>query len=175
MLLKIFLGIILLVVAFLVFAALKPNTFSVERSITINAAPDKVFPFIDDFHRWHEWAPQDREDPAIQRTFAGAPSGVGAVSDWRGKGQTGAGRLTITESESPFKVIVQADWRQPFATRNMNEFVLEPQGSATRVTWRMRGKNLYMMKLMGVFVNMDKMMGKHFEAGLANLKATAEK
>jgi carbon monoxide dehydrogenase subunit G len=175
MLLKIFLGIVIVIASILVFAATKPNTFRVERSIEIEAAPEKVFPLINDFHQWPQWAPQDREDPAMKRTYSGDESGVGAISDWSGMGQTGAGRMTITESEAPVLVTVQADWRRPFVTRNINQFRLEPQGNVTRVTWSMQGKNLYMMKVMGIFVNMDKMMGRHFEDGLANLKSAAEK
>ena len=175
MLLKIVLGVLVLVAAVLLLAAVKPGTFRIERSIVINASPEKIFPLINDFHNWPEWAPQDREDPAMRRTYGGAPSGAGAFSDWSGKGQTGAGRLTITESVVASKVTVQADWRQPFSTRNINDFVFESVGNATRVTWKMQGRNLFMMKLMSVFTNMDKMMGRHFEEGLANLKTEAEK
>jgi hypothetical protein len=53
--------------------------------------------------------------------------------------------------------------------------VFEPEGAATRVTWTMEGKSPYISKLMGLFFNMDKMIGKDFENGLANMKATAEK
>lgn len=175
MLLEIVLGIVILVAAILVCAASKPSTFRIQRSTVIAAPPDKVFPLINDFHLWQKWAPQDRDDPTVKRSFAGASSGVGAISDWSGKGPTGAGRMTIIESAAPIKVTVQADWRQPFATRNMNEFTLQPQGDGTMVKWFMQGKNLYMMKVMSVVVNMDKMMGKHFEEGLTNLKAAAEK
>ena len=50
---------------------------------------------------------------------------------------------------------------------------MEP-GPATKVTWTMQGSNLYVMKLMSIFVNMDRVMGKHFEIGLSNLKKAAE-
>lgn len=110
----------------------------------------------------------------MRRTFSGPASGLGAGSAWDSSGSAGKGTMIITESATPAKVVVQVDWKKPFATRNMNEFALEPEGAVTRVTWSMQGKYLYMMKVTGVFVNLDKMMGKHFESGLANLKAAAE-
>lgn len=81
----------------------------------------------------------------------------------------------ITESLPPKKVSVQVDWVKPFVARNINDFVLEGTGTSTKVTWTMQGRNLYVMRIMGVFVNMDRTMGEHFETGLANLKAVAER
>lgn len=111
----------------------------------------------------------------MKRTFAGAESGVGATSSWSGSGNTGKGRMAITESNPPRSVILAVDWERPFKARNINEFQLQPEGPNTRVTWSMSGPNLFMMKLIGIFANMDRMMGRHFENGLQNLKASAEK
>jgi len=175
MILKSLAVVVIVIAAVLLFAATRPNTFRIERSATIDAAPDKVFPLIDDFHQWNRWAPQDREDSSLVRTFSGAESGSGAISDWQGNGQSGSGRMTIVESRPSSLVTVQAAWARPMNTVNINRFVLEPAGTSTKVTWSMEGSNLYMMKVMGVFVNMDRMMGKHFEDGLRNLKEVAEK
>lgn len=174
MVLKIVIALAVVIAAVLLFAASKPNTFAIQRSIVIDAPPEKVFELINDFHNWPKWTPQDKEDAAMKRTFSGTASGAGAVSDWTGSGNTGAGRMTIIESQPSQKISVQVDWTKPFETRNINDFVLEPAGASTRLTWSMRGPNLYPMKLMGVFVNMDRSMGKHFEAGLASLKQVAE-
>ena len=174
MILKMLMAIVAVIVLVLGVAATRPATFHIERSLTMAAPPEKVFALINDLHAWPRWAPQDREDSTMKRVFSGAPSGVGAICDWEGRGASGKGTLTIVESDAPRKVVVQADWVNPFKTRNMNAFVLEPDGTGTRVTWSMSGPNLFMMKLMSVFTNMDKMMGKHFEDGLANLKSVAE-
>ena len=166
------------VLAFVVlFAATKPNTFRVQRSVTIDAAPEKIFPLIDDFHNWPGWAPQDKEDPSMKRTNSGAASGTGAVSDWDSSGSAGKGRMSIIESTPPTRVEVKVDFVTPFAAHNFNEFILEPtlgSGPATKVTWTMQGSNLYVMKLMSTFMNMDRVMGKHFESGLNHLKKAAE-
>jgi uncharacterized protein YndB with AHSA1/START domain len=170
MILKILLVILALIAAILIYAAAKPSTFHVERSVTIKASPEKVFPIINDLHNWPRWAPQDREDSTMKRTFAGAESGTGATSDWSGSRDTGKGRMTITESIPSKSVTIAVDWERPFSVRNINEFELEPDGSTTRVTWSMRGPNLFVMKLMSVFTSMDQMMGQHFERGLNNLR-----
>jgi carbon monoxide dehydrogenase subunit G len=172
--LKVVIAITIVVAAILLFAASKPNTFRVKRSIQIHAPAEKVFALINDFRDWPQWAPQDREDSSMQRTYSGAASGVDAVSDWSSRGSAGRGRMTIVESIPAKKVSVKVDFIKPFEAHNLNEFALEPQGASTNVTWSMQGTNLYMMKVMGVFLNMDKVMGKHFEDGLANLKAAAE-
>lgn len=174
MILKLLLVIVILIAAVLVFAATRPSTFRIQRSIAINASPEKIFPLINDFHNWSRWAPQDREDPTMTRTCSGPESGEGAACEWRGTGNTGRGRMLITQSTPLSGVTVQVDFVKPFQAHNINEFRLEPSGSSTKVTWTMHGPNLYLMKLMGVFVNMDRLMGKHFETGLKNLKAVAE-
>jgi uncharacterized protein YndB with AHSA1/START domain len=175
MVLKILLVVLAFVAVILIYAATKPSTFHVERTVTINASPEKVFPLINDLHNWPRWAPQDREDPTIKRTFSDVTSGVGATSSWSGSGNTGQGLMTITESDPPKSVTIAVDWQRPFAVRNINEFRLEPDGSGSRVTWGMTGPNLFIMKLMSVFTNTDRMMGQHFEHGLQNLKADAER
>jgi uncharacterized protein YndB with AHSA1/START domain len=175
MILKIFLALAIPIVLVLIFAATKPNTLRVQRSLSIAAPPEKIFALIDDFHNWSRWAPQDREDPTMTRTYSGPESGIGAASEWQSTGSAGSGRMSIPESERPSRIVVQTDFVKPFAAHNVNEFILEPAGTHTRITWTMQGSNLYAMKVMGVFVNMDRMMGKHFEAGLNNLKSAAER
>ena len=174
MIIRVAIVIGLLLAVLLLFAATKPNTIHIQRSITINASPGKVFNLINDLHSWKDWDPQGREDPTLSRTYGGPSSGVGAFSDWEGHGNTGKGRMMIVESLPNRNVTIKVDFIKPFQSENMNEFSLEPVGDATKVTWTWNGTNVYFMKVMSVFVNMDKMLGKHFEDGLANLKTTAE-
>jgi uncharacterized protein YndB with AHSA1/START domain len=164
---------VLIAMVFLV-AATKPKTFRIQRSVSIDAPPERVFAHIDNLHDWARWAPQDREDPSMKRTYSGPTNGKGAVSEWIGSGSSGRGRMLITDSLPSKRVSIQVDWVKPFVARNVNDFVLEGTGTSTKVTWTMQGPNLYVMRIMGIFVNMDRTMGKHFENGLANLKAVAE-
>jgi uncharacterized protein YndB with AHSA1/START domain len=174
MLLKIIIVIAVLVAIVLVFAATKPKIFTVQRTINIKAPPDKIFELINDFHNWSGWAPQDKEDPTMRRTYSGAANGKSAVSEWVSSGSAGKGRMSIIESTPPRMISVQVDFVKPFEAHNINEFTLEPTGDSTKVTWSMHGTNLYIMKLISVFKNMDSVAGKHFERGLDNLKTVAE-
>jgi uncharacterized protein YndB with AHSA1/START domain len=166
--------VVIVVAAILIVAATRPNTFQIERSILINASPEKIFPLIDDFHNWSQWAPQDKEDPTTRRTYSGPVSGAGAEAEWTSSGSAGSGRMSIAESIPPSRIVIDVHFVKPFAAHNVNEFTLERDGASTKVTWTMHGPNLYVMKVMSVFVNMDRMMGKHFESGLRNLKVVAE-
>ena len=167
--------IVLAIAALLVFAATRPDTFSVQRSATIQAPPEKIFAVVNDFHRWTEWSPWEKLDPGMKRTQSGAPSGKGAIYEWYGNSKAGAGRMEIIESTPAAKVGIQLDFIKPFEGHNIAEFTLAPKGETTNVTWTMHGPAPFISKLMQVFVSMDTMIGKDFEAGLANLKTVVEK
>jgi hypothetical protein len=167
--------IVVLIAAVLGFAATKPDTFSVQRSTSIKAPPEKIFAVVNDFHRWTDWSPWEKLDPAMKRTQSGAASGKGAIYEWDGNSKAGAGRMEIIESTPASKVGIQLDFIKPFEGHNIAEFALTPEGDATRVNWTMRGPTPFVSKVMQVFVSMDTLIGKDFEAGLANLKALTEK
>jgi uncharacterized protein YndB with AHSA1/START domain len=175
MLKKIALVAVVLVAALLVFAATKPDSFRVQRTASIKAPPERIFPLINDLKSWSAWSPWEKLDPAMKRTHSGAASGKGAVYEWDGNNEVGAGRMEIVAASPPSAVRIKLDFLKPFAAHNFAEFTLEPKGDATTVTWAMYGPNTYVAKLMSVFFSMDGMIGKYFETGLANLKAAAEK
>ena len=172
---KIVIIVVLAVVGVLVAAAMRPDDFAVQRSVSIQAPPEKIFPLINDFRQWPAWSPWEKLDPAMKRTLSGAASGPGAVYAWDGSGKVGAGRMEIKDATAPAKIGIQLDFTRPFEGHNITDFTLAPRDDATEVTWRMHGPAPFISKLMGLFVSMDRMIGKEFEAGLANLKAAAEK
>ena len=172
---KIAIAIVALAGAVLVYAATKPDTFRIERSTLINAAPERIFALIDDFHQWEKWSPWEKIDPKLQRTYSGANSGKGAVYAWNGNKDVGAGRMQIVESTPPAKIVLTLDFSAPFEAHNFVQFSLEPQGDATRLKQAMHGPSPYFSKLMGIFFDMDKMVGDKYEEGLASIKALAEK
>jgi uncharacterized protein YndB with AHSA1/START domain len=163
------------IAAVLILAATKPDSFSVQRAAIVNAAPEKIFPLISDFRQWGSWSPYEHKDPAMKRTFSGAPNGRGAVYAWEGDKNVGSGRMEILEAAAPSKIVIKLDFLAPFEAHNTAEFTMLPQGDATRVSWRMHGPAPFMARIMHVFINIDKMVGKDFEAGLANLKRLSEK
>jgi carbon monoxide dehydrogenase subunit G len=167
--------LVIAVAGVLAYAATKPDTFKVQRSATIKAPADKIFPFISDFHEWTKWSPYENRDPGMKRSYGGAPRGKGATYAWDGNKNVGAGHMEILDAPAPSRVTIKLDFIRPFEGHNTAEFTLEPQGETTRVTWAMNGPVPLIGKVMHVFVDVDNMVGKDFEAGLAGLKALAEK
>lgn len=172
---KIGMAAALVVLVVLGLALAQPDSFKVQRSATIKAPPAKIMGYLNDFHQWGAWSPWEKLDPNMQRNFSGPASGVGAVYGWTGNDEVGQGRMEITENAVPSKLVIKLDFIKPFESSNRTEFDLQPEGDATRVTWTMSGPSAFITKLMGVFFSMDKMVGKDFEKGLAQLKAAAEK
>ena len=168
-------AIVVLVAAILGYAATRPDSFRVERATTIKAPPEKIYAFIEDFHRWDAWSPWEKLDPAMKRSFSGAAAGKGAAYAWQGDNKVGEGRMEIAESTPSSKVVIKLDFIKPFEGHDITEFTLEPKGDDTNVSWVMSGPVPYFAKVMGIFASMDSMIGKDFEKGLANLKAAAEK
>ena len=170
--------IIVLVVAIaivLILAATKPDIFRIERSAVINAPAEKIFAVLNDFHQWTNWSPWEHKDPALKRNYSGAERGKGAIYGWEGNKDVGTGRMEILEANTPSKLVIKLDFFKPFEAHNTAEFTMLPQGNATNVHWVMQGPSPFMAKVMQVFMSMDKMVGKDFEAGLANLKQLTEK
>jgi uncharacterized protein YndB with AHSA1/START domain len=169
----------LLVAAILIYAATRPDSFRIERSASIKAPPEKIFPLISDFHQWTAWSPWENIDPQLKRAYSGAPSGRGAAYSWEGNSKVGSGRMEITDAAAPLRVVIRLDFIEPIEGHNTTEFKLEPAAGsaagATAVTWAMFGPSPYLSKVMGVFFNMDSMVGNQFELGLANLRSVSER
>lgn len=175
MLKTILIVIVVLVAGVLGYAATRPDDFRVQRTISIKAPPEKIFPMVNDLKAWADWSPYEKKDPQMARTLSSVTAGTGATYEWNGNSQVGQGRMKIVESNPSSKIAIQLDFIKPFEGHDVAEFSFEPRGDATQVTWTMHGPAAYVTKLMGVFFDMDKMIGSDFEAGLQNLKAQAEK
>jgi polyketide cyclase/dehydrase/lipid transport protein len=162
------LGLLVLAGAVLAVAATRPDVFRVQRGASIQAPPERIYPLIADFERWGEWSPYEKKDPGMKRSIQGR------VYAWEGNRDVGAGRMEIVEAAAPSKLRLKLDFSRPFEAHNMVEFSLERKGDATRVTWDMQGPAPFISRVIGLFLDMDAMVGKDFEAGLARLKAIAE-
>lgn len=159
----------------LILASRKSDTLRVQRSVSIKAAPETIFPLINDFHAWRAWSPYEDRDPNLQRIFSGASSGKGAIYEWNGNKNIGSGRMEILDAPPPDRIVIKLDFLKPFEAHNTAEFTFVPHGDTTNVTWLMHGPAPFFSKLMQVFINMDTMIGKDFAVGLANLKRITEK
>jgi len=163
-----------IVVVLAAVAALQPSEFRVARTATISAPAPAVFAQVNDLRKWQAWSPYDKLDPGMKKTYEGAPAGTGASYSWAGNSQAGAGRATITESRPDDLIRIKLDFVKPFAGSAIAEFAFKPEGNRTIVEWRFAGTNNFLCRAIGLFVNMDKMVGNQFEEGLAKLKSVVE-
>lgn len=167
--------IVIGIAGLLAFAATRPNTFRVERSLDIKAPAAKIFPYVNDFRRAPEWSPWEEGDPAMKRTYSGAKSGKGAIYEWAGNKDVGKGRLETVESVENQYVKVAMHFIEPMEGDSTTEYILTPKGDMTNVKWVMTGPMNFVSKVMCVFFDMDKMIGGPFDKGLKRLKLVVEK
>jgi hypothetical protein len=170
---KILIAALVAVAALAAFVATREERFRIERSAELQAPPEVVFALIDDFHQWGRWSPWEKVDPAMQRSFEGPSSGVGASYAWRGNRDIGAGRMTILESRPGELVAIRLEFLEPFAATNEARFELVPSDGGTRVRWSMEGRNGFVGKAISLLMDMDAMVGPQFEQGLADLERAA--
>jgi uncharacterized protein YndB with AHSA1/START domain len=174
MFLKIVLALAALIAVFLIVAAFQPSHYRIARTVRISAPPAAVFAQVNDFHRWASWNPWGKIDPAMTATYEGAPAGVGAIYTWSGNRQVGAGRMTIADSRPHDLIRIDMAFFKPLANTATVEFAFKPEGHGTAVTWSIFGPQNFVGKMMGLVMNMDKMIGGQFEQGLADLRIAAE-
>jgi hypothetical protein len=153
--------------------ARRPSEFRVARTATIGAPASVVFAQVNDFHKWAAWSPYER-DPAMRKTFAGAPAGAGAIYEWAGNKEVGEGRSTITESRPHELIRIKLEFMKPFRATHTAEFAFKPVRDRTEVTWSLAGRNSFVTKAVCLFMDMDRMVGGDFEKGLAQMKSVAE-
>ena len=167
-------ALLVLVVGFAAIVALQPSDFRVTRSATIAAPPETIFSQVNDLHQWEAWSPWAKLDPAAKSSYEGPAAGVGAAFSWAGNNQVGEGRMTITESRPNDLIRMNLEFMKPFKATNITEFTFTPEGKRTVVAWTMSGKNNFISKAIGLFIDCDKMVGGSFEKGLAQMKSIAE-
>ena len=174
MIVKILIAVVAILVVLVIVIATRPSEFRVERSATVSAPAPVVFAQVNDFHKWEAWSPYVKRDPAMKKSFEGAPAGVGAIYTWSGNHEVGEGRTTIIESRPSELIRIKLEFVRPFAGTSTAAFTFRPEGERTAVTWSLEGRNNFPAKAMGLVMNMDKMIGGDFEKGLAQMKSVVE-
>ncbi len=174
---RILLAVLAVAVVFCAVVAVQPSHYSVVRSTSIQVSADQVFAQINDFHRWDDWSPWAKIDPAMKTTYSGPPQGEGSVYEWSGNEKVGKGRMTITGSTPPAQVDIRLQIIEPFPQESLTTFRIRPEGTArSHVEWIMSGENGFVSKAFCLVMGgMDKMIGPDFERGLAQMKAAAER
>ena len=174
MFVNILLGLAVLLVLLVVVIATRPGTFRYTRSLGIAAPPEVLFAQTNDLHKFQDWNPWSKIDPAAVMTYSGPASGVGSAYSWAGNKEVGEGTMTLVETKPGELVRARMDFRKPFAATNTVDFTFKPEGKHTVVTWSMYGPNNFMGKAIGLFIDFDKMCGDQFTKGLATLKRLVE-
>jgi len=169
---KLALGVLAGVVLLAAVVLAQPSAFVVERSAAIEAPPELLYRHIENLRALDAWMPWSKMDPQLKTAYEGPEAGEGARSSWEGP-QMGRGRLTITAVKPDREVEMRLEMLEPLAATNRVLFTLAPAGRATTVTWRMEGRNGFVGKAFGLFVDMDAMVGGQFEKGLADLAGAA--
>jgi uncharacterized protein YndB with AHSA1/START domain len=167
-------GVLALLVLLVVLIQSRPARFRIARSAVIGASAARVFLLLNDFHEWAKWSPWEKLDPALKKTFTGAASGVGASYSWVGNSKAGEGNMTITESKPNEQLSLDLEFLKPFPAKNKTTFKLSPAAGGTEVHWIVEGEHNFSGKAFALLVNMDRLLGKDFEQGLANLNSAAQ-
>ncbi len=165
----------LVLVLFLVYVSRRPSSFRYVRSATISAPASAVFPHVNDFHKWEAWSPWEKLDPATRKIYSGSAFGVGANYAWQGNSKVGSGHMTIIESRPSEFIRITIEFIKPMKATNTIEFTFAESGNQTVLAHSMFGCNSFLGKLMGLFMDMDKMIGTQFEKGLQSIKEIAER
>jgi hypothetical protein len=155
-------------------AATKPDDFSIQRTATFKAPPDKIFPLLNSPKAAMAWIPFMEPDANAKITFSGPESGVGAAQTWAGNMEVGEGKIEIVESKPTSEVTLKLDMLKPMEGHNTVVYKLVPKGDTTTMTWTMSGRQPFIGKVVSVFIDCDKMVGEQFEKGLAKLKSVVE-
>lgn len=171
---KILIGLLVVILGVVGFAATRPDSFKIERSLAIGAPADIVFAQLTDFHKWGAWSPWDKLDPAMKKTYGGTENAVGHTYTWEGNKDVGKGKMTVAAIDAPKSLTIKLEFLEPMAATNDTTFTVAPKGDAgVNVTWAMTGHNSFVSKLFSVFMNIDEMVGKDFEKGLAAMRDAA--
>ena len=176
--LRTLLALVLLAIAgFAIYVASLPAQFSVERSAVIAASAEAIYPQVNSFRKWNDWSPWAKRDPNAKETYSGPETGEGAKFAWDGNDEVGKGSMTIVEARRPEHIAMKLEFERPFPGTSDVTFDFVPQGpSDTKVTWKLSGDQGFMERaiLLVMGMDMDVMIGKEYDTGLANLKRLVE-
>jgi len=164
--------IIVIIVVVVVVGLFLPTSYTVERSIVINAPPSRIHEYVGNLENWNFWEPWREEDPTIVITHGEKTKGVGASQSW--VGESGDGALTFTK-DSPTEGIAYDLVFDGGTYVCQSAMVYDPlEDGETKVTWTMSG-DMGTPVIGGYFaMMMDAMVGETFDKGLSNLKSTVE-
>ena len=174
--LKIILLIIVVLIAFVFIGAIfVDGKFGVEKSIVIDRPNEVVYDYVKQLKKQPEWSVWDKMDPNSEHTYTGTDGEVGFVSAWKGNKDVGSGEQEIIAVDPGKRIDYELRFKEPFESTSKAYTTFNTVGSdQTEVTMGFEGEMVYPMRLMLLFVNMDKTLGADFQGNLENLKEVIE-
>ncbi len=173
---KILLGIGALIAIILIAALFVKKDFGTEKEVTIGKPSQEVFNYIKYLKNQDHFSKWARLDPNMKREYRGTDGTVGFVSAWDGNSEVGKGEQKIVKIVDGQRLDFELHFIDPFESVSPAYMTTEAvSATQTKVKWGMSGKMTYPFNIMGLFMNMDDMIGKDFQTGLDNLKVLMEK
>jgi Polyketide cyclase / dehydrase and lipid transport len=165
-----------LVVVALIAAYFMPKSFQVTREVVINKPESEVFAYVKLLKNQDNWSVWNLMDSTMIKTQTGTDGTVGFIAGWDSKNENlGAGEQEIVEIEEGVRIDYALRFKRPFedtsATWMSTDSIAPTQ---TKVVWGMKGEMAFPTNLMGLFMNMEEMIGKDYETSLATLKSVLE-
>ncbi len=172
-LIYIVIALVVIVGVILLIASRRPDDFAYARTVHIAATPQHLFGMINDLRQMNTWNPYALREKGGKAEYSGPAAGPGACFDFAGP-KSGSGHVEILESAPPSSVVMRLAMVKPFKADHRVDFTIAPAASGADVTWAMSGKQPLLGKVMMLFIDCDRMVGRDFEEGLANMKKIAE-
>jgi len=168
--------LILLTITILLSLIVKQK-YAVVREIVINKPKTEVFDYIKYLKNQDNYSVWSKMDPNMKKEYKGTDGTVGFISAWDSDSKdVGKGEQEIKNISEGERIDFELRFLEPFKSTDKAYMITEEiSADQTKVKWGFNGIMPYPMNIMLLFMNMDKMLGKDLEAGLANLKSVLEK
>ena len=166
------LGAIILII--IILAMVAPKNYDVNRSIVINKPLKDVYNYLKLIKNQDNWSTWAEKDPNMKKTFTGNDGEVGFISAWVGNKDVGEGEQEITGFVENEAVYSQLRFFKPWKSTSDAYLKVSKESGGTKVVWGFSGNNKFPVRIIMLFMNMDKVVGKDFEYGLNKLKGLLE-
>ncbi|MCX8501179.1 MAG: SRPBCC family protein, partial [Alphaproteobacteria bacterium] len=170
----VFLILILAVAGILLYAYTRPDSYRVERKITIAAPAAAILPYLRNLQETIHWSQWEKIDPNSKRNYTGVMGEVGSTYHWDSPHkQAGEGRIEITNITDS-RVEMDIQFIRPLPGRAKVDYSLEPMGKATVVMSAFQTSPPFLNKVICIFFNPEKIIGTMHEKSLNNLRTLVE-
>jgi hypothetical protein len=157
----------------LLIALILPSSYTVEKTMEMNAPAEKCYNMVTDLNNYRDWNPWSKMEPDAQKNIQGTPKTPGHSFEWIGK-KIGHGKLTLKRVDTNKSADLDLEFFKPFKSKADDNWTFTESGGKTTVTWKNSGGLPFpMARLMGPMIT--KNLSAQFVEGLTNIKNIIEK